>query len=427
MPTKEEILAYYASEDFTPVMPRNSSFRHFRFKLTNNTWRKVPNKIQNAEELQKWIIKLGGLDIYYGTSCWMNPHKISSKGGSGTYHVADNLLYDNDLVFDIDAEEPVTLQGLDKARKSCNNIYQLMKKHKDFKFEYFANTGHKGFRLSYIDKTRRTPEDPRKRIHYTEKNRKLFIKQLLMEAKNASDPFMYKTETFFDQKITTNTLCVVRVLGTAHSTTGYISTKLPVDLMRKPIKKLLNHVPFIGKERPGIPVKREMTSGGEKTSSPRPRLLQLADDVSGLASLPLSSDHTYFITNRVLGLKKCYIPFFIYQKTQNYLPEVKKLQEKYALGNLYVFEDEKRIVVIALKTMQRRQLQKVLNESSSRAKHDFRKYKRVYAPFFMETICRILGGYDGHLSRGHSYFVEPGNAYTKNMAGWDKIEMVRAT
>jgi hypothetical protein len=428
MPTKEEIIKYYASEDFKPVLPRQVGFRHFRFKYDKHKWRKAPFKISDEGDLQRWIVKLGGQDIYYGTSCWMNPHKISTKGASGTYHVADNLLLTNDLVFDIDCKGHVSLASLQEARKSTNNIYQLMKKHKDlYEFEYFAFTGYKGFRLSYKDLNKDMPKDPRKRIHFTEKNRNLFIKALLMEAENAKGPLIYKTKTFFDQKITTNPMCVVRVLGTVHSTTGYISTKLPVDLMRKPIKKLLDHVPSIGKKRPGIPrlALGNDTRRRRKVSSSS--ALQSASDVSGLASLPTITDRQYYITNRVLGVKRCFIPILLYQKNQNYLPEVKKLQEKYHLGNVFIYEDEKNIVVIALKTMQRRRLQKLLNESSSCAKHYFRKYKRVCAPFFMNNICMIRGNYSGSLSKGHSLFVEPNNTYHKNMAGWEKIEMVRAS
>jgi hypothetical protein len=56
------------------------------------------------EQLQKHIIMLGLTDVYYGTSTWLNPHKVSGKNSSGSYVVADNLCFSNDLTFDIDCD-----------------------------------------------------------------------------------------------------------------------------------------------------------------------------------------------------------------------------------------------------------------------------------------------------------------------------------
>lgn len=427
--TPEEIYQYYLSDSFNPTLPGDTKFRHFRFKLANKSWKKVPQKIQTKENLIKWIAKLGGCDLYYSLSKWLNPHKVSRKGGSGTYVIADNLLLGSDLIFDIDAEEPITQKTLELARKSTWNIYSALKEHPDkYELEYCAFTGYKGFRLAYKDKTMILPEDARKRIPFADKNRKIFIDGILKELEeNRSSKQYYKIKAGFDEKITRNIMCVVRILGSVHSTTGFISTKIPVSTLRKSIPKILNDIPYIGKERPVIP-KREMKQGDDDKSSPRPRLSTLAEDVSGLASLPHPITHKYFFTNRVLGVKKGFVPIFIYQKNQTYYKkEIARLQKKYKLGNLYVFKTEENTVVLSLKTMQRRQLQKILNRSSSKTKYDFLKYKRVLAPLLMDFTEKMNSGFIGNMSRGHYHYAEPLTFHpSKFFCGWAKIEMVRA-
>jgi hypothetical protein len=418
MMTVKDIFNFYQSNEFNPILPYKVTNRHFRFKLENKNFRKVPDRIHNKDELVKWIFKLGGVDLYHSTSLWLNPVKISTKGTSGTYHIADNLLIRNDLVFDIDAEEPITMEGLELAKKSAQLIRKYMKQFPEFVFSYFACSGYKGFRLYYIDNTQ-LPVDPRFRLDFIEKNRKLFIDKMLQSNK----------QIFFDKEFIVNPLAIVRVPGSVHSTTGYISSILPLSLLSKSVEEILTHVPYLGKERPVIPQCGEMIQKATEISSPRPRLLQCATDVSGLASLHFNPEnYRYFFSNRVLGIRKGFIPIFIYQDIQkNYKTQAIELQQKYNLGPLYIFKFENKTVVISLKTMQRRQLQKILNESTSKTKHDFKKYNRIFAPLPMLFIEKIPYKYTGNLSRGHFYYVEPSKMPRANVyVGWEQIELIRA-
>jgi len=418
------IFEYYLSEKFKIELPSETKFRHFRFRNSKGLWKKIPEKIQNEDDFKKWIIKIGALDCYYSTSQWLNPHKISSKGGSGTYHVADNLLLNNDLVFDIDAEEPITLESLNEARKSTNNIFEGMKKFTGYQFEYCSFSGYKGFRLSYKDTNLELPIDPRLRLEFIENRRKLFIDGLLFHIKNSQNSKeYYKINTFFDQKITTNVMCVIRVLGTIHSKTGYVSQKIPPSQLRKGITEILNHIPYVGKSRPVIPRKREMKECRDKKLS-WTRLLTLGKVVSGLTTFP---NFKYYITNRVLGIKKGFIPIFIYQKGQKYRGEIIRLQQEYKLGYLYIFNVDNQVVVISLKTMQRRQLKKVLNKSSSRTKYDIIKHNRIFAPFSLKPDELIKGPFTGTLSLGHKHFLDPFKKVDiKNYCGWDQVELIQA-
>ena len=77
--------------------------------------------------------------------------------------------------------------------------------------------------------------------------------------------------------------------------------------------------------------------------------------------------------------------------------------------------------------MQPRQLQKMLNKSSSKTKYDFLKYKRILAPFLMAFSEKIHGNYSGKLSRSHVHYVSPGIDDNKEYyCGWPNLEFVRA-
>ena len=336
----EDFFNYYLSDEFINnlELPERIGFTHFRGRTSKGGWRKIPVKISSKEELQKWIIKLGLVDLYYSTSEWLNPHKVSAKVGSGNYLCADNLILKNNLVFDIDCEKPVTIKGLDNARIACKEIHEsisrMKKKGKDIENKYFAFSGSRGFRLVYDDKSYVMPSNYRDRLEKTEQNRKLFILELLKDIKGKTSEKRFKMiRGVIDQNITTNPLCIIRIIGSAHSKTRFISTKLPLGLLYKKVDTFINNIPYIGKIKPGILRNKEMTLEEENNLviPPSPRSDILVDDVAGLASLP----RNYFLTNRVLGVRKCFIPVLVYGK--GYKKEVKILQKKYRLGKLFVF------------------------------------------------------------------------------------------
>lgn len=426
----KEILEYYLSENFKPLMPTKTQWRHFRFKQENGNWKKAPLPIRNNEELQKWIIKMGGLDIYYSTAQWLNPEKISTKGHSGTYHVAHNLLLKHDLALDIDAQGIISNKTVEEAARVTSELHSVIKTDKTKILEYCSYTGLKGFRLVYNDESFKLPANALERLDYTEENRKVFILETLEKIERRYGKARRKiVATHLDYKITTNPLCVIRVLNTVHSTTGYLSTKINISDLKTPIKKLLQTIPHIQTKRLGIPDLGEMTSEKRKTpSGPRSRLLKASKDVTSLASLPTNhGTHKYFFTNRVLGARKNYVPIFIYQDNQTYYEkEVVALQKKYKLGPLYIYQSGPHKIVVSLKSMQKRQLQKVLNESSSKTKRDFKKHGRIFAPFMMYKIKVLKTRFTGHLSRGHQIYCDLEEDTAKNYyCGWEQLELIK--
>jgi len=395
--TKSLFGSFYSSDSFNPVLPSNFSRRHFRVKTVEGIWKKVPRKIRSKDELVKWINKLEGVDVYYSTSEWSDPRSISTKSELEFNPVSDNRLLSNDLVFDIDVDGAVSLDSLDDARKVTLNIYNAMTYFERYSLQYISFSGKKGFRISYEDK-KTLIENPRERVISLEKDRKLFVEELknLIE-QNKKDQKAFLVKTLFDELITTNPLCVVRLLGTGHSTTKFISTEISKTVLEKPIKEILNHIPYIGEETPRIPQKREMTQETE-VAGPRSRLSTNEGDASGVAS----SSPSFFYSNQVIGLKNCYIPIFSYSKGVKYLKEITDLQKKHSLGDLYVVEEKNKIHIISLKIMQYNQLKNLLLKTKCLNKQSFKKYKVSRVPLGCEEIKIIKGSLKGNVSKAHS-------------------------
>ena len=423
------IKEYYCSDDFNPILPLKPSFRHFRFKLSDGSWRKVKRKIRDVYDFKEALRKLGGVDLYYSTSSWLNPHKISAKSKSGSYRVADNLLLGADLVFDVDAETPITLESLDLARKSASNLYEGMKAFSDrFDFVDVQWTGGKGFRLFYEDRCfgDSIPSDPHKRIEHWTKNRKIFIDELLSYIKNKEfKSKFYKIRTFFDEEVSKNIMGVVRINGSVHGKTLMLCESIPVWLLRKPIKVILQKINSLSCERLGILEKgNDNGPPNQKDRVPRPRTIKREDDVASLASLPPT--HKYFVSNKVFGVANLFVPVFKYFKGQKYKKELKRLKEEYNLGTLYFYEHNDEWVILSLKTMQRRQLQKMLNKTKSRTKFEFLNHNKILIPFTGKPFKKELGVVCGQISRPHFYYVEAGKEPSGNnrICGDKKLKII---
>jgi hypothetical protein len=389
---------YYSGEFLNNLkLPVYHQFRHYRGKTAKGVWKKVPFRIGNAIKLQNWILKLGIIDLYYGTSCWLNPHRVASKGRGGSYKVADNLLLRNDLTFDIDAPEPITIQGLEKARKLALKIHSVVSKDKEKAFSYAAFSGFKGFRVVYEDRTDMIPNKTSSRIDYIEEKRKIFIHAL--KSKLSKEEI-----SMLDEQITVNPMCVVRVIGSVNSKTGFLSVELAMKDLNKPINELLrDNVPVINREgRPGKNADGILmtTEDDSKMGSlPCPRPERGGKDASGLAS---PSNIHYFFTNKVIGTK-CFVPVFRYPLScpiSN--KELRRMQRSEKLGTLYIFTAGEDRFVFSLKTMQRRAVEKLLGKYHSSNAPQFKKRKRLLVPVHLNFERKLIGDSIKGTSRGHA-------------------------
>lgn len=114
--TEEKILDYYKSKDFLPKLPSYPSFRHYRGRDINNSWKKCPRKVSSPEQLKEWIIQEKLIDVYYSTAKWLDPRFIAQKNKT-------DILIGHDLVFDVD--ESFSSFGLKEALKNTKKIFGI--------------------------------------------------------------------------------------------------------------------------------------------------------------------------------------------------------------------------------------------------------------------------------------------------------------
>ena len=400
MISEKQILDFYNSKKFNPYLPEHSNWYHFRVRCTDGIFRRIPVTINSRKKLQRWLIKEKAADVYFSTSLWLDPKKIRYKDLTEGYLVANKLLLGHKLYFDID--EDYSLEGLEKARKTALQVIEYMKE-KDFELDYLCFTGNKGFALCYSAKEDILPANALERIAFIEKNRKFFIKVMPKSIK-------------IDAGVLIDAMRIRRLPGTVHSSTGYICSLLTQEELNKPIKELLNHCcDFITRERPGIPA-----MGNDRD----PLVLKdKKEDGTG----PTSSFN--FITNEVIGTKT-FVPILKYEENQNWENDIRKLQEQYMLGQMYVLENNDKIYAVSLKAMQPRRLKKVIFASKCSNKKEFDYFGKIFMRFDKETsfVKTILSELSGDISKGHKDLFEKwsGEDYLNigNLAGDGMIRQV---
>lgn len=431
---------YYARQPSPLWMPLMAQFRHYRAKLASGRWKKVPLKVYPGkprparngtrsaplDTLVRWAIQVGAIDLYYSTACWKNPERIGIRGRSGRWPVADNLLLNHDLVFDVDAKEPITLKGLEGAKQVTWNLFLAMQDYPGYVLQYCAFTGQKGFRLTYTD-TGLSFSDVGTIDRWTlvTERRKVFIDGLLHNLRQRRrDAQYYDVEPVFDKKVTVDCMRVIRLPGSVHSQTGLVSTMIdPWNLRGLNMSTFLTHIPIVETKRAESLLQAMTPTSPLPPQRPQSRLLSRPEDVPALAS----SSH-YFLTSAVLGTKGRVVPILLYQKDQPYRREVRRLQARFALGPAYVFQNDTTTCVLFLKILQRRQLLKVLRRSRSLSTARFQKYKMIWMPFMSDFVTVLRGRLTGHISRAHRDYV---TLYGKGVpdapaAGTDLVKLIKA-
>jgi len=348
---KNDILKYYKSDKFLPKLPSDSLFRHYRGKTIKGSWRKCPRKIRTSQQLKDWIIKEKIIDCYYSTSKWLDPRGISDRNPKC---LSEQILLGADLAFDID--ENFSIKGLNKSLKNAGLIFDIASpKHR---LEYICFTGMKGFRLVFSFPIE-LPIDPRKRVEYLEKKRKVYIDALPKDIK-------------IDKDCLIDAYRIIRLLNSINGKTGLICKELPKTALSKNIQEVLNTIRTVNGEKATVPrilakQGKEMTGTLKKDL---PRVTSLGSDRDGTGSSPY-----IFITNQD---GKRFVPFFKYRKDIGCRRELKRLHKIYDIGPIWLFEDEDYIWAFGIRTFQRRRLQKVYNASRSILSKQFSKYGRQY-------------------------------------------------
>lgn len=333
-------------------------------------WVSIDRQVKNEQELFEAIpFDLDETDIYYSTSCFLEPQSVSKPSPS-------DVILGHDFVIDID--EDFSLEGLETARLKAIELVNRL----DYKLKYIAFTGSKGFVLVY-ENPLKLPKDHKKRARFIKQHRQNQIKVIEgVDKITTSDPYR-----------------IIRLPGSVNTKTGYRCTIISKELLLEPITELLAHIPYITKERPAICLTKgegELHRGIDEVLPPPAKQIGVGE-CSGRNSQPP------FFSSAVVGTKDRSVLLMRWDKYWPYSHVKSKLNtaiKRYKLGDVYCFETEKDWYCIGLKTFQRKRLAKILRYL--RCKNTY----RGQIPLDMEYIEKIEGkDTNSYVSRGHERLV----------------------
>ncbi|UCF08227.1 MAG: hypothetical protein JSW28_00610 [Thermoplasmata archaeon] len=328
--------------------------RHFRVVLPRGRFLKLEDTIQNAGQLQKWLVRLGPRDVFYSTATYLDPTSVRPrpKGRKGYMHPS-NILLGHDIAFDVD-RQPLSMMNLERARRDALSLLEFMK-DRGHPLKYTAFSGSKGFHLVFGDNEWEIVEDPYEREKETIKRRK----KLGREVKQAG--------LHFDSAVLADTRRIIRVPGTLNSKTGYCCTNLTEEQLGIPIRKWLADIPCLPAYK-SIPVFR------------LPRILPSVKKGKRVKAHPRTAiGYTTFLVSSVLGTKgrHAVLMSFPNRSLRVLEKELRNAQARFNLTDLYLFSLPNAIQAVCLNTVQRNRYQKILDTTGSSSANQLRKYNRV--------------------------------------------------
>ena len=360
--TPDIIRAYYESATVDLSVLSEINFRHFRFRLAGGFFYKIIRKIRTWKDLKKQLLNTLPLDVYYSTSCWLNPHKIGVRTEE---NLLENIMISSDLVFDIDVNGE-EIRNLEQARKQAISLKNfLISKH--IGIRYLAFSGSKGFHVVCNDpwSNEKGFADPVER----EKNAIEKRKQIVKEAKTQG--------LVFDEKVTIDTRRIVRLPGTINSKTGMICTVLSERQIEFDIEKIFKLVVESSTITPRIPFSiGEMTKDFVLAKSLRAK-------GGRLGVRPTLKNEQYFstfMTNNIpkTQLKIPILEFGKWKSISQIYRIVAKVQKQYGIGDVFLFDDEDKYIAFSLKAVSRRRLEKILFNAGSLNLYACKKYGCTY-------------------------------------------------
>lgn len=351
---KDRLRSFYALHppDLKGITDINK--RHFRFLLSNGRFYKIKDVIRSPADLQKWLVRLGPLDVYYSTSTYLNPTSVSSRPTKMTdYWGAGNIVLGNDLAFDLD-RRPLSVQNLERARKDAVRLLELMVE-RGYRCKYVAFSGSKGFHLIFEDLDRDIDLDMHLREGRIIEKRRALVRQI------ASQGIM------IDASVTVDTRRIIRLPGTINSKTGYCCQLISFEQLRSPVPDWLDEIRGLeGLERIPRFAWRPSLKQGTRGQDKGP------DGGNGFA-------FTTFVTSSVLGTKGRHAVLASLPHVQlgTAIDRLMRAQEEYDLTDIYLFETSTAYQAVCLKTVQRNRYQKILDFLRSPSAGQLRRYGRV--------------------------------------------------
>ncbi|MFW9924011.1 MAG: hypothetical protein ACFFDW_12065 [Candidatus Thorarchaeota archaeon] len=205
---------YYQKTDlWIPPYASQRQFRFFVYGLNKRTRvLKIQDRIYSTEILRKLLVKYTPIDVYYSTSCWLDPQNLGprsfKKKGKPGYEVASNCYLYSELYFDIDAPG-----NFDLAKKEVIRLYDFLKNEYHFSDIKIIYSGGKGFHV-YVHDFKL--EDFVEQIYCDSKLREGQAQDVKLEFVKR---ILHEQDILIDAPITLDTRRIIRLPMSIHSKT----------------------------------------------------------------------------------------------------------------------------------------------------------------------------------------------------------------
>ena len=357
--------SYYAKnydKIFNNILFPNQRF--FRIKKFSGKFIKSKNNITKPSDLKRLLLENTPSSFYMSVGRWYNPTKHYGKHIKRSCNkIADSILLELDLFFDVDHEDIVY------ALSDVRNIisYMDLEESKGYTLKSIQFSGSKGFHILYSQNNKIIEADPLLRIEKYKLERKLLVNKMLEYFKN-NNITIY---TFDDNHI--SIICdpyrIYAVPFSIKSKSGLVVYPLTKEqILNLNIKEIKDLIPKV--YSPGMGKKSQMTHVGLHTiDQSRPAFRHQYQDNwrSGLSHYPIT--YSYF-DNVVHGVKGLYVPVLKY-KYSIPLERLLRVQEKYNLTSLYILKSHFHYYIICLKTVSYDRLIKIMKYAKAQNLNDF--------------------------------------------------------
>lgn len=329
------------------------SWRQFRFVLFSGRFWKIPNQINETKVFNSWLQKIKPLDVYYSTSCWLNPVRVGAKSEI----VSENLFLFSDLVFDLDGKN-TKMKSIEDARKESIKLLDFIDDH-NFMIKYIAFSGSKGFHIVCDDPIENSIESPLER----EEKTKIYSKEITQE--------VLESGIKIDSRVTVDTRRIIRVPGTINSKSGYCCRILTrKEIENNPAKEIVKNTKYIDLSTLEIP------RGNDWKKFFFRKILGLHR--FRVRSNPSLYYYTSFLSNKVTGTK-LFVPIIEFRKTNEtkIQSELITIMGTYKLSDAFLFKGDNYFAILPF-GLQKRRVDKILSKADSLNLAPFRKYHQTY-------------------------------------------------
>ena len=346
-----QLETFYANNppDLGPITDVNH--RHFRFLLPTGRFFKIKDVIRSPDDLQRWLVSLRPLDVYYSTSTYLNPTAVAPRPKKATdYWGPGNVVLGNDIAFDLD-RQPLSMLNLERARKDAVRLLDHMLE-RSYGLRYAAFSGSKGFHLVFDDPDRKIEPDHRSREASIIRRRKALVDEVA------------SLGIRIDSSVTVDTRRIIRLPGTVNSKTGYRCQLLTAEQLRSPVSGWIDSIAVLDGHK-------KIPRFTWRLSKRRKKVQDAPDEAS--------YGFTTFVSSSVLGTKGRHAVLISMPKgsLEGVARTMRKVQRDYDLTDIYLFELPRSYQVICLKTVQRNRYQKILDAARSPSASQLRNYERV--------------------------------------------------